>query len=363
MAKPSSSNSILLTVVNFAVFLLICWVATLYHVYCSVKKLRPRSSIAEVADDQRIVVITGCDHGFGRLLVDALYGSTKFHIVALTLTEEASTEIAESKGHDARVQAIKCDVTSDTDVAAMKKMVHAMCDDCETSLKLYAIVNNAGIAIGSGHALFFETPEKHMKVMDVNYFGMLRVTCALQELLVHAKSNGRIVNLSSVCGATATPGNSAYNASKFAVEAWSDSLRIELAPFGVHVVKVRPGQTSTAIQEAWASNCIANFEAAPDSVQRLYGGKAWLESLQKAFGSGGAMSNSSMTTPEVVVEILREILVIPEPKASYWTGNDAKTMFKALYSLPSPIVESAKLLIGSLMNPVTPKEEDKVKSE
>jgi len=150
----------------------------------------------------------------------------------------------------------------------------------------------------------------------------------------------RIIYLSSVCGVVAPPANSTYNASKFAVEAWSDSMRIELEPFHIKVVKIRPGQTNTQIQSDWGTTYLANFAKAPLRIQELYGGVAFVMGVKEILAGMG----DSAAPPSMVVDVLVKTLTAPHSKLkpAYFVGNDAHGLWRALEALPSHIVDSIK---------------------
>ena len=185
--------------------------------------------------------------------------------------------------------------------------------------------------------------------MDVNFMGQVRVTQAFVPLILRTSrtlaTGARILNLSSVCGASANPSNSAYNASKFAVEAWSDSLRLELEQFGVNVVKIRPGQISTDIQSDWAKNYLKNYDAASDYVKGLYGGDAFRSTVEKTL-SAMASGKGPAADPQLVIKAIQEILQLPDTqiKSHYWIGMDAHTLWKALHSLPTHVADNLKRL-------------------
>jgi len=129
------------------------------------------------------------------------------------------------------------DVTKDEDVEKAKQIV-------KDNGGLDGLVNNAGIAIGG---LFDWIPIDDMKkVFEVNYWGVVRVTKAMLPLLKKS-SDGRIVNITSILGRISGPYASIYNSSKYAAEAFSDSLRLEVKPWGVSVHIIEPTFYNTAI--------------------------------------------------------------------------------------------------------------------
>ena len=327
-----------------ALFATVCAAVYGYHrVSCFREAFTARRT--QPSSKKRLVVISGCDRGFGKLLAEKLYQDEKFIVLGLTLTKEGSQALEEKyatshkeKQSTGLLYAIPCDVTNDVDVAKAKERAEELLQEHQAAL--YSIVNNAGIAI-SGDCLFFDKIDNFERVMNVNYLGQVRLTQQLLPLMLRTSRvcGGRIVNLSSVCGAVASPSNSIYNASKFAVEAWSDSLRVELKSFNIDVVKVRPGQINTAIQKDWTDQYLRGFENAPASIRELYGGKEFVTKVKTLFDS-----MTVATPPEIVVDSLVDILDLPSHKlkASYWVGLDAWTLFRAMATLPTAAVDRIK---------------------
>jgi len=214
---------------------------------------------------------------------------------------------------------------------------------------LQGLVNNAGIA-DPGDFAFYHDLHKVEKVMDVNFYGPLRVTQALLPLFLQTSPvfGGRILNMSSVCGASASAGNSSYSASKFALEAWSDSLRIEMAPFNIKVVKIRPGQFSTAIQKNWADGFTKQYLNASPQLKGLYGGQAYSKKVEDTF-KGFGDDPASMGDPSHAVDELVDLLTakkLTDLAPYYWLGSDAKTFWRALAALPTHISDSLKSAIS-----------------
>ena len=354
-------KSFLSTAMHFVVFCLISWTMLLYHGY---KRLTQKQQSRKSNDDQRkMIVITGCDRGFGRLLAQELLSNEQHFdlvVVALTLTKSAADELNQLNNNNnendsnKKLVAIQCDVTSDDDVKNMKDQVEQLLE-AENAV-LFGIVNNAGIA-NPGDFLWFSDLTVFQNVMDVNFFGQLRIANALLPVMIRTGKGGRLINMSSVCGAAASPSNSSYSASKFALEAWSDSIRIELEPFGVSVVKIRPGPVNTQIQSDWRRNMLQNFQQAPEMIREMYGGDAFYEATRQKMKKD--YEALPMTDPELVVQALVDVLTVPasQLKAYYWVGSDAQTFWRALGCLPTSVVDTVKLLLH--FAPVSPPDKEK----
>jgi len=147
------------------------------------------------------------------------------------------------------------DVTDAASIAAARSQV----ERALSPGSLAGLVNNAGIA-GAG-PLELIPLEEFRRVLEVNLIGVLAVTQAFLPLLKAAR--GRIVNVSSVAGRGALPFMGPYAASKFALEAMSDSLRRELLPFGVRVIVIEPGSVQSRIWDKVAAMDLDRYRATP----------------------------------------------------------------------------------------------------
>ena len=197
--------------------------------------------------------------------------------------------------------------------------------------------------------------------MEVVYFGSLLVTQHLLPLLIRTRGS-RVINISSVAGAHAFPGNSAYSAAKFALEAWSDSLRVEVAllwwwpthdpphshltrvavaqlvPLGVHVSKVRPGSIDTKMKDSIPAILSQTYRSAGEEVRRIYGGNAYEANLLK-----GAEAFQRRATPlDDVIDAVCVALTHAAPKPSYWVGIDAQIVGRLLSVLPTEWADAFK---------------------
>jgi NAD(P)-dependent dehydrogenase (short-subunit alcohol dehydrogenase family) len=177
--------------------------------------------------------------------------------------------------------------------------------------ELDALVDNAGIGIAA--PLEFLQPEELTRQLDVNVVGQLRVIQAFLPAL--RRSRGRIVLMGSVGGRSALPFLGAYAMSKFALEAMADSLRVELAPFGMHVSIVEPGTIATAI---WTKPQRA-LEEFPAEAAALYG-----ERVEKFRRLAAERSAGRGVPPAEVAKAVEHALNSPTPKARYLVGPDAK---------------------------------------
>ena len=176
--------------------------------------------------------------------------------------------------------------------------------------ELDALVDNAGIAIAA--PLEFLPPEELTRQLDVNVVGQLRVLQAFLPALRRAR--GRVVLMGSIGGRSALPFLGAYAMSKFALEAMADALRVELAPFAIHVAIVEPGTIATPI---W-SKPQRSVEELPPEAAELYGARA--EKFRRL-----AAARSSEAVPAVeVAKAVAHALTAARPRTRYVVGPDAK---------------------------------------
>src|SRR3989338_1117861 len=188
--------------------------------------------------NSQVVLLTGCSSGFG-LLTAARLAAQGYTVVATMrdLSKEGNLT-SEVNRRGGAVEVLQMDVTdkqSVTRAVECIKMGHGRID---------VLVNNAGYGMGG----FFEdlTDEEIRAQMETNFFGAQNVTRAVIPLMRQCR-RGKIINISSVAGFSASPAFSAYNASKWALEAFSESLRYELQFFGIDVLLIEPGTYKTKI--------------------------------------------------------------------------------------------------------------------
>jgi NAD(P)-dependent dehydrogenase (short-subunit alcohol dehydrogenase family) len=174
-----------------------------------------------------VVLVTGASSGFGRAIADAL--RQRGHRVYGTSRKPTAAA-------PDRAALIAMDVDDDASVAA--GVAHVLSD----AGRIDAVVNNAGL--GYAGALEDTTVEEARRQFETNLFGAHRVCRAV---LPHMRERraGRIVNMSSLGGLVTVPFQGMYCASKYALEAYTQALRMEVRPFGIHVAMIEPGDFAT----------------------------------------------------------------------------------------------------------------------
>jgi NAD(P)-dependent dehydrogenase (short-subunit alcohol dehydrogenase family) len=181
----------------------------------------------------KVWFITGASTGFGRLLTEeVLKSGGKVVATARQLDKVADLE----EQYPGQAKAYALDVTD----AAQVSSIVAQTIACFSPVDV--LVNNAGFGIAGG--IEETTEDEFMPVFETNVFGLIRVTRAFLPHL-RAQRSGHIVNLSSIGGLIGSPGWGFYNATKFAVEGFSEALAAEVKPLGIHVTIVEPGPFRT----------------------------------------------------------------------------------------------------------------------
>ncbi|MBH1987765.1 MAG: SDR family oxidoreductase [Burkholderiales bacterium] len=193
-----------------------------------------------------VVLITGCGSGIGKALALAFH--QRGHRVCATARRLQSMEDLAARG----IHTLSLDVTQESDV-------HRVLEDlCSRGESVGVLVNNAGY--GAMGPLFDVPASEWQKQFDVNLFAPMALTRAVLPGMVQRRK-GLIVNISSVSGVMTTPFAGAYCASKAALNAASDALRMELRPLGIRVVTVQPG----GIQSAFGDRAADDVNLSPDS--------------------------------------------------------------------------------------------------
>jgi len=259
------------------------------------------------------VVVTGASTGIGRataLLLDA-----QGYRVFAGIRNDRDAEGLQAEASPALTPLI-LDVTQEESVRLAVTRVRR-----ETGGGLLGLVNNAGVSLNGPLELL---PVSEIRTLfEVNVVGLLAVTRAFIPML--RKEKGRLVNISSGHGLLAVPDKSAYAASKFAVQAISDSLRLELRPFGISVSNLVVGKVDTAVLDKILAQREELRRAVPPEVFDLYA------PLFEFFDRD--VKNLPGIPPEEVARVVAGALSARRPRAHYLVGPGARKM-KNLAHLP-----------------------------
>ena len=253
------------------------------------------------------VVVTGASTGIGRacaLRLDRL----GFQVFA-GVRKEADGKALKKKARGS-LMTVRLDVTDDAAITAAAELVgNAVGEE-----GLLGLVNNAGI-VKPGPLEFLPLGDLRAQ-LDVNVIGQIAVTQAFLPLL--RKGSGRIVNIGSIGGRMATPFQGAYNASKFAMEALTDSLRLELKPWGIHVSIVEPGNIDTPIWQKGLGQADVLLEKMPAHGRELY------DPAVDAARQAAEKSAKAAIPPSAVAKAVVHALTAEKPKTRYVVGTDAR---------------------------------------
>jgi NAD(P)-dependent dehydrogenase (short-subunit alcohol dehydrogenase family) len=262
-----------------------------------------------------VALVTGASSGFG-LLTAAALARAGFTVLAtmrdVSKLEALQAELLRLAGAKAQVDIIGMDVSCEASVEAGVKEALAKHD------RIDVLINNAGFAVGG----FVEDVPltEWRRQMDTNFFGLVAVTKAVLPAM-RAQRSGCIINLSSISGRTGFPGYAPYAASKFAVEGFSESLRMEVAPFGIRVVLVEPGAYRTGI---WSKG-LAALSRTP--------GSAYAEALEAVLRYTRATAEQAPDAQHVADRIVR-IARTARPRLRYAMGTGARLTLLAKAVLP-----------------------------
>lgn len=253
------------------------------------------------------VVVTGASKGIGRACALRL-DRIGFRVFA-GVRREADAEALRREG-SSRLETVLVDVTDSAAIGALGERVASAVGEAG----LAGLVNNAGIAIAG--PLEFLPPAELRRQLEVNVTGQLAVTQALLPLLRAAR--GRIVNMGSISGRMALPFTGAYAASKHAIEALTDALRVELMPWGIHVSLLEPGSIATPIWQTSIAAAEAIAEEFPPEAHEYYG-----ETMDRVRGVVADNDRTGLD-PEAVARVVEHALTARTPRTRYLVGRDAR---------------------------------------
>ena len=260
------------------------------------------------------VVVTGASTGIGQ--ASALHLSALGFEVLAGVRKEEDAERLRAAG----LRPVLLDVTDQGSIEAAAATVGEASAGGVTGL-----VNNAGIAVSG--PLEFVPIDELRRQLEVNLIGQVAVTQAFLPMLRAAR--GRIVNVSSIGGRVALPLLGPYAASKFALEAVSDSLRRELRHLGVKVSVIEPGGIKTPIWQKGNAAAEAMLESMPADAERLYG--ALISAIRR---ESLRIAEERGLPPAAVAQAVGHALTARRPRTRYLVGRDAKLRAAAARVLP-----------------------------
>jgi NAD(P)-dependent dehydrogenase (short-subunit alcohol dehydrogenase family) len=266
-------------------------------------------------------LITGASTGIGAATALRLCRSG-WTVLAGVRDSAAGERLAgEASGAPGRVLPLTLDVTDPAQI------VQAAARVGQETGGLDALVNNAGIGVGGPLELI--APEDLRRQLDVNVLGQIAVTQAMLPALRQA--HGRIVFLSSIGGRVSMGFMAPYAASKHAIEAIGDALRVELHTSGVQVALVEPGSVATPIWDK--ARAEGDQLTVPANLQREYG------HIPAAMNKALKDTAERGVPPEQVAQTIERALTARRMKARYLVGRDAKAMVFVRRLLPDLVFD------------------------
>ncbi|MFV9632701.1 SDR family NAD(P)-dependent oxidoreductase [Mycobacterium neumannii] len=261
------------------------------------------------------VLVTGASRGIGKAIAEHL-AARGWQVIAGVRTEQDAEAVT---GLDPdRISAVLLDVTDAGHIAALADVLPPRLD---------AVVNNAGVVVTG--PMETVTSDEWRKQLEINVIGQLAVTRAILPRMRAAR--GRIVFISSVNGRMSMPLLGAYAASKFALEAAADALRMELRPWQIPVVVVEPAQTDTDMWRT-ADTMVVEAEAALSPEHRaLYA--EHIAGMKKMVPVAQRMAVPTAKVSAVV----EEALTARRPRARYVVGVGPKLQVAVVPKLPTRV--------------------------
>lgn len=242
------------------------------------------------------VVITGCSSGIGRCIALGLAQRGGYRVFATVRQEKDAPAL-----RDAGLKSLVLDLSSEESVrdAAEEIVLRA-------GGKIYALINNG--AYGQPGAVEDLSRAALREQFETNVFGTQDLTNRLLPLM-RLQSEGRIIQISSLLGIVCLAYRGAYNASKFALEALSDTLRLELQGSGIHVALIEPGP----ITSRFRANAFAAYQRHIDKSRSAH--RDYYERVERRLGGDKPLPFT--LPPEAVLEKVIHALESPRPKLRY----------------------------------------------
>jgi NAD(P)-dependent dehydrogenase (short-subunit alcohol dehydrogenase family) len=280
------------------------------------------------------VLVTGASSGMGKACALRL-AQGGFTVFAGVRKERDAQALRES-GSPRRIPVI-LDVTNDQTIADAFRTI----SDAVGTAGLAGLVNNAGIAVTGPIELV--SLQELRRQYEINVFGQVAVTQAFLPLIRAAR--GRIINVGSVGARFALPFGGALNSSKAAFESISDSLRMELRPWGIHVILVSPGSIRTSAE----AKLVADSESTVNAFSAE--GKTRYASSYRAFVQALLELESHGVGPEVVAETVYGALTTRSPKRRYPVGPKSRLLPFLFTMLPANIADTLRLRLFHVYRP------------
>lgn len=268
---------------------------------------------------KRSVLITGCSSGIGFATARWL-NDRGWRVIASARKREDVQKL-----RDLGLQAVQLNIADEDSIQSALNETLTLCGG-----ELWGLVNNAGMAIPG--AIEDLNRELLLRQFDTNVFGLLELTNRVLQVM-RRQGGGRIVMVSSILGRVAMPWRGAYNASKFALEGLTDTLRLELRGTAIRVSLVNPGP----VRSRFRDNSLVNFDAGVDAAASPH--RDAYARLRAE--TGAAKDNQPFTVPpEAVARKIAHALESPRPKVRYYVTLPAYVLATARCLLPTAWLDS-----------------------
>ena len=276
--------------------------------------------------DKGAVLVTGASSGIG--LACALKLDQAGYRVFAGVRKESDAQRLRQQASPL-LTPVLLDVTNEASIAATVSQVAEAIDDTG----LVGLVNNAGIAVPA--PLEVIPLEALRRQFEVNVIGQVAVTQAVLPLL--RKAHGRIINVGSVASRMTFPFAGALSASKSALEALNAALRMELSPWGIHVILVTPATVRTPGGDKLQHDSEEILRTIPKEDARRYATplRAFVEAFNKQEATG--------SPPEVVADVILQALVERTPRTEYPVGRGARLLPLLARLLPTRVLDRVRV--------------------
>jgi NAD(P)-dependent dehydrogenase (short-subunit alcohol dehydrogenase family) len=268
----------------------------------------------------RYVLVTGASTGIGRACALAL-AKEGFHVFAGVRKASDADSLRVAGG--ANVEPITLDVTKQDEIDAARALIEAR----TAGAGLAGLVNNAGVAVAGPFE--FIPMQDFRRQLEINVFGQIMVTQSFMPLIRTAR--GRVCFIGSTGGYFSAPFMAPYSASKYCIEAFVDSLRVELAPWGIQVSVIQPGAIQTEIWEKSKADADDLLSRLPPEAITYYGKAidAIKEQVEKTV--------KYAVPADHVARSVVHALTATRPRTRYRVGIDAFIQFLLARCLPDRV--------------------------
>jgi NAD(P)-dependent dehydrogenase (short-subunit alcohol dehydrogenase family) len=279
----------------------------------------------------KTVVITGASSGIGRAAV-ARMAQSGWNVFATVRKEQDSHQLRSDFG--ASVTPIVMDVADRPSVCRAAERVASLLDESG----LDGLVNVAGV--GKVRPVEYMTHDDLQEIFEINVFGQIEVSRAFLPLL--RKARGRLVNITSIGAHIAIPFGSLINGSKSAFGILSDTLRLELHPFGIHVAAVEPG----AIRTPAVDKTLVDVEEVIRTLPAM--GIAQYGAMLRTFARRAYEREMNGSSPDVVADAIHHALTANKPRSRYRVGRHATLLAALAAFLPDRLLDAVRFRITGM---------------